>query len=439
MVDDHGPHHHAAAAAAAAAGVAAAAAAPAAAAGGGEGASDDEADGASVDTDTAADGALDDASAGTAPEDSPAADSGGELELVPADPVVFATWSDTASAPQLVWDVGADGLLVHSIAVPDAVPEHGVEGEQAEFGLSPLETAATTLSVYVPASSDLRVPATAGAFARLSPTERSYWSASMAEELTGIHSQDCWDRVKLADIPLDNPALPTRWVFALKPPSDGRRRVKSRLVVRGDRQPRLAEEDNYAPTIIPAIVRMTVIAYLSRRHIRVSARSAARAATKLGLDLRSFDVKQAFLRSMLPGDRVVYIEVAMPDGSVAYFRLKRSLYGLRISPRAWYDTLAGDLREFGLLSCPLNPSFFTNAARSLFLCMHVDDGMLVAAGQDCDDLLRFLRSKYGADGISEVDMTAAPSRFLGQRWTVAADGTSQALELEGLIRASQSN
>jgi hypothetical protein len=388
-----------------------------------------------VDTDAAADGALDDASAGTVPADSPAADSDGELELVPADPVVFATWSDTASAPLLVWDVGADGLLVHSIAVADAVPEHGVESKQAEFGLSPLETAATALSVYVPASSDLRVPATAGAFARLSPTERSWWSASMAEEMAGIHSQDALDRVELADIPLDNPALPTRWVYTLKPPSDGRRRVKSRLVVRGDRQPRLAEEDNYAPTIIPAIVRMTVIAYLSRRHIRVSARSAGRAATKLGLDLRSFDVKQAFLRSMLPGDRVVYVKVIMPDGSVGFFRLKRSLYGLRISPRAWYDTLAGDLREFGLLSCPLNPSFFTNAARSLFLCMHVDDGMLVAAGQDCDDLLRFLRSKYGADGISEVDMTAAPSRFLGQRWTVAADGTSVVVDQTEAIDA----
>ncbi len=46
--------------------------------------------------------------------------------------------------------------------------------------------------------------------------------------------------------------------------------------------------------------------------------------------------------------------------------------------------------------------------------------LVAAAGQDCHSLLRFLRSKYGADGISEVDMTAAPSRFLGQRWTVAA-------------------
>ena len=411
--------------AAAAAGAAAAAAGDG---GGGAGQVEDEADDASVATteaDAAAAEHLDDAAGGTAPADQHDADGTGELELVAADPVVFATWHDDASAPQLVWDVGADGLLVHSIAVADAVPEHGVEDKPpSEFALSPLETPATSLSVYVPASSDLRVPANAGAFARLSPTERSSWSASMAEEMAGIHSQGCLDPVKLADIPLDNPALPTRWVYTLKLPSDGRRRVKSRLVVRGDRQPRLAGEDNYAPTIIPAIVRMTVIAYLSRRHIRVSSRSAGRAATKLGLDLRSFDVKQAFLRSMLPGDRVVYIKVTMPDGSVDYFKLRRSLYGLRISPRAWYDTLAGDLREFGLVSCPLNPSFFTNAARTLFLCMHVDDGLLVAAGQDCDDLLHFLRSKYGKDGISEVDMAAAPSRFLGQRWTVSADGTS---------------
>ena len=75
-------------------------------------------------------------------------------------------WSGTATAPQLVWGVGADGLLVHRIAVADAVPEHGVESKQAEFALSPLETPAKSLSVHV----NLRVPANTGAFARLSPT-----------------------------------------------------------------------------------------------------------------------------------------------------------------------------------------------------------------------------------------------------------------------------
>jgi hypothetical protein len=61
-----------------------------------------------------------------------------------------------------VWDVGADGLLVHTIATADAVPQHGTVPESADFALSPLETPTTSLSVYVPESSDLRVPANSG-------------------------------------------------------------------------------------------------------------------------------------------------------------------------------------------------------------------------------------------------------------------------------------
>jgi hypothetical protein len=132
-----------------------------------------------TEADAAADEPLDNAAADAALAGPPGADGDGELDLVAEDPVVFATWSDNATAPQLVWDVGADGLLVHSIAVADAVPEHGVEDKPAEFALSPLETPATPLSVYVPASSDLRVPANAGAFARLSPSARggpSWWA-----------------------------------------------------------------------------------------------------------------------------------------------------------------------------------------------------------------------------------------------------------------------
>ena len=50
---------------------------------------------------------------------------------------------------------------------------------------------------------------------------------------------------------------------------------------------------------------------------------------------------------MLPGDRVVYIKVTMPDGSVDYFKLRRSLYGLRISPRAMNMGGLNWLYEYG--------------------------------------------------------------------------------------------
>ncbi len=51
------------------------------------------------------------------------------------------------------------------------------------------------------------------------------------------------------------------------------------------------------------------------------------------------------------------------------------------------------------------------------------------------ELVAFLRSKYGSDGVSVVNMAAAPSTYCGQRWTFAPDNRSVAIDLQTFIDA----
>ena len=78
--------------------------------------------------------------------------------------------------------------------------------------------------------------------------------------------------------------------------------------------------------------------------------------------LKNCDVKQAFVQSSLPEHEVYYCKPPagcqrFPPGS--YWRLRRSLYGLRRAPKLWFDKLSSQLKAMGLHCSPTSPCLFT--------------------------------------------------------------------------------
>jgi hypothetical protein len=63
------------------------------------------------------------------------------------------------------------------------------------------------------------------------------------------------------------------------------------------------------------------------------------------------------------------------------------------------------------------------------------DGLLSCSSSVATALLAFLRSKYGSDGVSVVNMADAPSTYCGQRWTFAPDNRSVAVDQHTFIDA----
>ncbi|KAL0368883.1 UNVERIFIED_CONTAM: Retrovirus-related Pol polyprotein from transposon RE1 [Sesamum calycinum] len=90
------------------------------------------------------------------------------------------------------------------------------------------------------------------------------------------------------------------------------------------------------------------------------------------------DIKNAFLYGDL--NETVYME--QPPGYVArgekqrmVCKLKKAIYGLKQSPKAWFDKFSRIIGEFGFSRCQVDHSVFVQTTRSgmVVLAVYVDD------------------------------------------------------------------
>jgi hypothetical protein len=160
-------------------------------------------------------------------------------------------------------------------------------------------------------------------------------------EYNTLEEKDSWDVV---DRPLDRPVISGTWVFRIKRFPDGSmRKLKVRLCARGYEQ---TERVDYTDTFAP-VVNWTTVRFLLMMSIR------------LNLATKQVDYVAAFVQADI--DTTVYVE--MPRGFTQQgkvLRLKKSLYGLKQSPRNHFHNLSAKLKTLGLSSCDLDPCLFVS-------------------------------------------------------------------------------
>jgi hypothetical protein len=180
--------------------------------------------------------------------------------------------------------------------------------------------------------------------------------------------------------------LGSMWVYTYKPDQDGRlAKFKARLVIRGDMEPKTAE-DVYAAT-------------LAARSFRVLMALTA----KYDLETAQMDAVNAFMNAKL--DREVYMyppEGYAEPGSV--YRLKRAMYGLRKSPLLWQKDLARTFEELGFQKIPQEPCAMINGEIIAFY--YVDDIVLLYPKQQkqkAQQVLADLRARYELKGGGPIE------------------------------------
>ena len=153
----------------------------------------------------------------------------------------------------------------------------------------------------------------------LTGPDETQWLSAMEKEMESLHTNNVWD---LVELPKGQKAISSKWVFKLKTGADGLvERHKARLVAQGFSQTFGFDcDETFCPIVRFESVR-TVIAL----------------AVQNGLKLHQMNVTTAFLNGEL--EEEVYMR--QPEGFVDKDRqqlvckLKRSIYGLRQSPRCW--------------------------------------------------------------------------------------------------------
>ncbi|RVW21525.1 Retrovirus-related Pol polyprotein from transposon RE2 [Vitis vinifera] len=103
--------------------------------------------------------------------------------------------------------------------------------------------------------------------------------------------------------------------------------------------------------------------------------------------LYQLDIKNAFLH----GDLAEEVYMEQPPGFVAQgesglvCRLRRSLYGLKQSPRAWFSRFSSVVQEFGMLRSTADHSVFyhhNSLGQCIYLVVYVDDIVITGSDQD---------------------------------------------------------
>ena len=203
----------------------------------------------------------------------------------------------------------------------------------------------------------------------------------MIEEMDVLTENGTWDLVRL---PTGKKAIDCRWVFIVKVNPDGSMaRLKARLITKGYAQ---TYSMDYSNTFSP-IAKMTFV----RLFISLAATH--------NWDLHQLDIKNVFLHGDLQEE--VYMEqpprfVAQEEiGRVC--RLRKSLYGLKQNPRAWFGKFSQAAEEFGMQKSKSAPYvFYRNSSSSIILLVvYVDD--IAITGSDfkgISSLKSFLQSQF---------------------------------------------
>lgn len=214
--------------------------------------------------------------------------------------------------------------------------------------------------------------------------ERQGFKRAAGAEIKSLEEKGSF---QLVDCPEGKQILPVKWVFTYKLDDAGYLiRHKARICVRGDLQHH-SGEDIYAATG----------AYRSFRILMAL-------VCAFGLICHQVDFKNAFVNADM--DEEVY--TTCPPGygqSGKVWRLLKALYGLRKSPKLWFNELVSFLKDLGFVYCPDEPCILINNETQLILFLYVDDLLIIAQPEYLQQVNEFkaaVHSKYGIKDLGEA-------------------------------------
>ena len=166
------------------------------------------------------------------------------------------------------------------------------------------------------------------------------WRMAVQEEMNALKKNGTWEIVEL---PEGKKTVGCKWVFTVKFNADGSiNRYKARLVAKGFTQ---TYGVDYQETFAPVAKLNTIRVLLSL-------------ASNLDWPLQQLDVKNAFLN----GDLHEEVYMDSPPGFESeknlVCKLRKSLYGLKQSPREWFDKFTQAVKRKGFMQAQSDHTLF---------------------------------------------------------------------------------
>ena len=253
----------------------------------------------------------------------------------------------------------------------------------------------------------------------LSPTERAEFQAAKESEIQNWIKTGTISTILRHQIP-EEQILRCRWILTWKPIDNAGQedsiqqnakthKAKARLVVLGYLDPRIEELPRDSPTLN-----------------KTSRMLALQVIASHAWQLRSFDIKAAFLQGQPQADRITAIDPvpelrrALNLQTSEVCKLNKSAYGLIDAPYLWYCALVSELMNLGFEQSPFDPclmilrSYDERTQQTKLegvLGIHVDDGigggseLFVAKIQQLEKKFPFGSQKFSSFTFTGIELT----------------------------------
>ncbi|KAH9725257.1 hypothetical protein KPL70_007804 [Citrus sinensis] len=209
------------------------------------------------------------------------------------------------------------------------------------------------------------------------------WKRAMDDEILSLHNNETWE---LVERPEKRRIVGCKWIFKIKEglTSLELKRFKARLVANGYTQKEgVGFEEVFSPIVKHASIR--VILSLT---------------TVQDMELDQLDVKTAFLHGRLQGEIFMTQPQRYEDPNKPRHvcLLKKSLYGLKQSPRQWYLRFDEFMVTHGFMRCNYDCCVYYKLLKDdlyIYLLLYVDD-MLIACKIriEIEDLKKILSFEF---------------------------------------------
>ena len=238
------------------------------------------------------------------------------------------------------------------------------------------------------------------------------WMEAAAKEVASLEKNGTWKEVSMLEA--KTKILPGTWVFRRKRSPDGEiTKYKARYCVRGDLEE--GEPETYAPVVAWSSVRLFLVLSLT-----------------LGWQTCSIDFSSAFVQANLTDPVWIHLprgfKSDQPSDQRTCLRLVKSLYGLSVAPRLWYQHIREALLLQGLKQSATDSCLLYS--KTIMIVLYVDDlGIAYSNKKDLDKLFQDL-TELGLEFTREGTFTD----FLGIKFVKDEVTNTVTLTQKGLIQ-----
>jgi hypothetical protein len=219
--------------------------------------------------------------------------------------------------------------------------------------------------------------------------DRDRWLEAQESEFKSLVINKTYSVV---DRPSNKPVVRSMWIYKVKVNPDNSERAKVRVVALGNTQTYGVDfEETFAP-----VVRAECINFILSF------------AVEKDFQIHHMDVETAFLNGSLKEEIFMEIPEGLDKPKGKVWKLNKSLYGLKQSPRCWNERFTKYLLSQGMSQSDQDPCLFLKKNEKgetvLIIAVYVDDTIITGTPSEIDRAKKFLNSEFRMKDLGELKL-----------------------------------